>query len=166
MFEEVGKHLQDTGKTFIAHDLVKSEAFYRSSYNRYYYSTFFIVIEELKNWVESSTDFNHSNAPEILRAKVLETINKTMKKYKRISHEETWEILGKGKSATTELCSLLEQCKAVRWKADYDLENKMIINISSVSLGGVSIDSAYNWCVKASSFIKLIKSAKREIDAL
>lgn len=136
------------------------DKFGRSAFNRYYYAAFLLTREMLGEFDASWQRTAHSEIPNLLNTGVKKKIANSLKNAEKkglISASRKSEMLTQVKRALQELASLLTEAYEVRVVADYEPEEVLEVNGSSIFLRRYNADTACNWSRRASAYCKTIR---------
>lgn len=143
-----------------------SDVYSRSAFNRYYYATYLLTREMLKELQSSWAKSGHKQIPEILENALLEKSRRTIKNASKsgmISHSEASRFRNSIDSAVSDLSALLRVAYSVRVIADYSPEVRVTRERGNFRLGSHSLNSACRWPDRASIAIARILRAWKEL---
>jgi hypothetical protein len=143
-----------------------ADAFGRSAFNRYYYSSYLITRDMLKQLDPKWASGGHREIPNIL-AQALR--NKAKKQIKRVEKDK---LVAPGTAATlrdslnlavAELSNLLQMAYGIRVVADYEPETRVVRDGNRITLGEGSLGAARTWPNRAASYTKRILKIWRQL---
>lgn len=158
----VAQHLESYAQSATEDEIIN--IFGRSAFNRYYYACFLATREMLGEFDPGWRNTPHKEIPNLLETTVqkrgvaaLERIKKLNKRSPQYSSYRT-ELT----HATNELAELLRLAYDARIISDYEPEERIIKNGSTISLRHNKLNSANNWVDRTYSHIKIIRKIWRE----
>jgi len=159
MYETVANHLQEKAIQ-LRNKSDLADAFGRSAFNRYYYSTFLRTREMLRALELTKDEKIHGKYPSILENDVIKLLEKALDLHKKMEDEKGAELFNEAIRQCKDLSELIKKAQGVRNISDYELSTKIeFSNENSFELNGVSIMQAKNWPVKAENVCNLIFQA-------
>ena len=161
--QKVAHHLQV--KAVALEDPVERDLFGRSSYNRYYYATFLSVRAVLAEMRSEWGEMAHASLPEVLTAKVCNTLGKGRKKADKMGDMELVRQCNRAIKAAKELALLMRTSSATRVVADYHPEILIsFVHGERFTLNEVGITEAHQWPEKAKAWLVDIQGAWNQLD--
>jgi hypothetical protein len=141
------------------HNDNNADAFGRSAFNRYYYSSYLITREMLKKLNPKWARAGHGTIPKVLKESVTKKARQEIKRAERgslINLQTSSSLRHSLNIAVAELSSLLSLAYSVRITADYEPECRVFRAGGSIKLNDQSLEAAKSWPDKAAAFSKTI----------
>jgi hypothetical protein len=138
----------------------------RSAFNRYYYATYLITRDMLRQLNPSWTRTGHSEIPNLLTGAVIKTVRKELSRQHKLGGLGSGESASMGRDANTaaaELSNLLKIAYEVRRVADYEPERRILRNGRVIKLGEQTMEAARNWPRRASASTKTLIKIWRQL---
>ena len=134
-----------------------ADAFGRSAFNRYYYASYLVTRQMLKDLNTSWASTGHSKIPELLENRIIKRIRTEIKNQNRaglIPHNEAERLKYISISAISELTNVLRTAYSARVTADYNPEIRVVRDGHNMKLRDDTLDSAQKWVKRVSQFTK------------
>lgn len=162
--KRVGHHLQLEAMSRT--DVVERDLFGRSSFNRYYYATYWIVRDLLKSLDASWASQSHAGVPKLLGGQVHDVLLRGKARARRTADTQLVSLCSQALSAVTELSSIMTAAYAIRVVADYQPENSIKFEPGDgFTLNSVGVEVAYSWPNRATLLCNSIRAAWRQVNA-
>lgn len=148
------------------HSETKADAFGRSAFNRYYYASFLITREMLKELNPEWARAPHREIPVILEKSIIGRVKRQIKNTER---KKLYAVRDSSKQrrslniAVAELSGLLSSAFSVRVTADYEPECRVVRAGNLITLNNQSLEAAKSWPDRAEAFSKVILKVWREL---
>lgn len=136
-----------------------ADAFGRSAFNRYYYSSYLITRDMLKSLNPEWAKASHGNIPTILTEAITSRVRQAIKiaERARLIDPRTSSTSRQSLNvAVAELSNLLSMAYSIRVTADYEPEFRVVRAGNSMELNNCSLESAKSWPDKAALLSKTI----------
>jgi hypothetical protein len=143
-----------------------ADSFGRSAFNRYYYASYLIIRDMLRQLDRSWTRTGHSEIPKLLAGEVIKRVRNELhrqEKARLLGSGKAKSILKEANTATAELSNLLKNAYVVRCVADYEPEEKIFCDGRVIKLGEHTIGAARNWPSRASIHTKTLIKIWRQL---
>lgn len=143
-----------------------ADVFARSAFNRYYYASYLITREMLRQLNADWSRSPHSSIPNLLELTIIKQIRSNLKKQKAVGLVSTGEASQMHTSARDSamgLANILRTAYSVRCVADYEPEEKIKRNGKTMKLDNHSLDEAQGWPKRASFHTKEIMRVWRKL---
>ena len=143
-----------------------ADSYGRSAFNRYYYATYLIARDMLRQLNPSWTRTGHSEIPNLLTGAVITTVRKELRRQHKLGGLGAGESASMGRDANTsvaDLSNLLKIAYEVRRVADYEPEQRILRNGRVIKLGEQTIEAARNWPRRASAYTKSLIKIWRQL---
>jgi len=139
-----------------------ADLFGRSSFNRFYYSTYLDVRRELLA-IASDAPTKHAMMPDYLAGQIVKRLKRVRLKAKRVDDHHLMQQCSVAINAAKSLSDMLKGAYKTRVVADYmpDVAVNFTGDEGDFSLDDIKISVAKNWPHRAKSFIDAIRSALR-----
>lgn len=162
--KRVADHLAD--QAMRAPDNGERDAFGRSSYNRYYYSTFLIVREGLRRMqvINDSGEIAHASLPQMLNGSIRDRLNRNRSRATKIQDRDSVRVFSDALTAARDLALLMNEARGIRTVADYHPETSIIFSQQGFQLMSMEIAHARNWPNRASTLLGPIEKAWRLVE--
>lgn len=144
MYQAVGAQLAKTAMG--APSESEMDAFGRSAFNRFYYSSYLEARDLLGRFNPAWRGQGHADVPNLLKDSAKGILLRAAKKARNVmTHVEIMKSLNLGISGLDELAQILKEAYAIRVLADYQPETKTIRIANKISLGSANLASAQYW---------------------
>jgi hypothetical protein len=143
------------------------DAFGRSAFNRYYYSSYLTARELLGQFDPEWRTQGHSNVPGLLKDSAKDVFLKAAKKARRtMPDNQVDKSLNQAINGLGELAKILTEGYAIRVLADYMPETKAVRESGKITLGPASLSSAAFWPKRSKILASLVITSGRELGIL
>jgi hypothetical protein len=136
-----------------------ADVFGRSAFNRYYYASYLVTREMLRQLNSDWSRSPHSSIPSLLESTIIKQIRGNLKKQKAgrlVSEGEASQMRTSARDSATGLANILRAAYRVRCVADYEPEEKIRLSGKTMELDNHSLDEAQGWPKRASFHAKEI----------
>lgn len=139
-----------------------ADSFGRSAFNRYYYASYLITRDMLRQLNPLWTRTGHSNIPNLLTETIIKKVREELRRQQKLGglrSAESASMRHDAYTAATNLSDLLKHAYEVRRIADYEPEQRILRNGKVIKLGEQTMEGARNWpsrtLVHAKTLIKI-----------
>lgn len=162
VMQEVAHHLQLHAKQCSEKD---RDAFARSAYNRYYYSSFLIIRALFSQMNPSWSRTAHKNYPTTLKGEISKRLKQAYSRADKINDHQAIKDIRTAQRAIPHLCKIIEEAYNIRVVADYNPEVQVCFSDDNkFSLSSINIDIAYKWKDNVQTLSATILAAWKHID--
>ena len=143
----VAEHLSVRARDFVSSQ-ADADAYGRSAFNRFYYSSFLSVRDLLILIDAAWAKTPHTNIPGVLELNLVKKIKDTAMRQERsglLSPVRRSAMVSQSMTAITEISSVLKSAYTVRLAADYEPSLKIVFGVEGFELDSCSIGDARSW---------------------
>jgi hypothetical protein len=160
--QRVGAALAE--RAVAAPDPSEADVFGRSAFNRYYYATYLITREMLRQLDASWFRKSHKEIPQLLKEQVVKrvrTVSRTAQQQGLINNADS--LCYSVTAAASGLADMIKSAYELRCVADYEPETRILRTGKLIKLVDHSIDEARNWPRRASAHSGVILGTWRRL---
>jgi hypothetical protein len=162
--ETVGEHLEGEARRRWKRSS-ELDLYGRSAFNRYYYATYLLTRSMLKAF-NPAWRAGHKDIPNELTGWVTKDLKKAKEKARAIGDRQAEQMCVLGMHHAHELAVLMKLAYSARVVADYEPEEKVIMDRSkTIKMGQVEMSRAKHWPVEARTYIASISRAWSLVNA-
>jgi hypothetical protein len=143
-----------------------ADSYGRSAFNRYYYASYLITRDMLRQLNPSWAGTPHSKIPDLLTGTVIGRVRKELRRQQKLGglrSGSSKSMLKEANTATSELSNLLKNAYEVRCVADYEPEQRILRNGRVIKLGEQTMEAARHWPNRVSAYTKTLIRIWRQL---